>query len=297
MSELPQVVPPTGVVRTQPKVLIAMPWLKHTNPITAFSVMGLHDPRRTGLLLHAGDAFVAHSRNRCADSFLRSSLEWMLMVDDDMMLPFGNAAYFNTHSGFRLPDKFAGMHTIDRLLSHGKTLVGGLYFGRHPHGAPMYSEGASAEEAERVRRRAPEDRIAPTGWVATGCMLIHRSVFEDIEKAYPVLARGPDGKGGNWFTSSEHELRSGLADLEKMALTSGPMTAELGARILERLVALRRNAERNSSLGMGEDVQFCVRAKQAGHQPYVDFGLVCSHIGTAHYGPGNTSRRGEPNVR
>lgn len=290
MSDLPQVVLPVATIRTQPKVLIAMPWLKHTNPLTAFSIMGLHDPRRTGLLMHAGDAFVAHSRNRCADSFLRSGLEWMLMVDDDMMLPFGNAGYFNTHSGFNLPEKFAGMHTLDRLLSHGKTLVGGLYFGRHPNGAPMYSEGASAEEADRIRRRAPEDRIAPTNWVATGCMMVHKSVFEDIEKTFPILARNPDGKGGNWFTSSEHELREGLAKLEKELLT-GSMTAERGAMALDRIVSLRRHAEKNSSLGMGEDVQFCIRAKQSGHQPYVDFGLVCSHIGTAHYGPRNTSRR------
>lgn len=290
MSDLPQVVLPVATIRTQPKVLIAMPWLKHTNPLTAFSIMGLHDPRRTGLLMHAGDAFVAHSRNRCADSFLRSGLEWMLMVDDDMMLPFGNAGYFNTHSGFNLPEKFAGMHTLDRLLSHGKTLVGGLYFGRHPNGAPMYSEGAASEEADRIRRMAPEDRIAPTNWVATGCMMVHKSVFEDIEKTFPVLARNPDGKGGNWFTSSEHELREGLAKLEKELLT-GPMTAEKGAMALDRIVALRRQAEKNSSLGMGEDVQFCIRAKQAGHQPYVDFGLVCSHIGSAHYGPRNTSRR------
>ena len=154
----------------------------------------------------------------------------------------------------------------------------------------MYAEGARNEEADRIRREAPEDRIAPTDWVATGCMLIHRSVFEDIEKTFPVLARNPDGKGGNWFTSSEHELREGLARLEK-ELLSGPMTAERGAMALDRIVALRRQAEKSSSLGMGEDVQFCIRAKQAGHQPYVDFGLVCSHIGTHHYGPKNTSRR------
>lgn len=288
MSPEPQAVTP--LPRTGERVLIAMPWLKHTNPLTAFSVMGLHDPRRTGLLMNFGDAFVAHSRNRCADAFLRSSLEWMLMVDDDMMLPFGNAEYFNRHTGFDFPEQFAGMHTINRLLSHKKTLIGGLYFGRHPFGPPMYCEGAKPDEADRVRANSPEDRIAPTAWVATGCMLIHRSVFLDIEKEFPVLARKPNGKDGNWFTSSEHELRAGLAELEK-ELLGGPMTAEKGARALDRIVSLRRSAEKSSSLGMGEDVQFCVRAKQAGHQPYVDFGLVCSHIGNAHYGPENTSRK------
>jgi hypothetical protein len=38
-------------------------------------------------------------------------------------------------------------------------------------------------------------------------------------------------------------------------------------------------------LGSGEDVSFCLRAAAAGHQPHVDMGLVCGHIGYQCFGP------------
>jgi hypothetical protein len=40
---------------------------------------------------------------------------------------------------------------------------------------------------------------------------------------------------------------------------------------------------RNSQLGMGEDVQFCIRAAQAGHQPHVDLGVMCGHLGSMSF--------------
>jgi hypothetical protein len=115
-------------------------------------------------------------------------------------------------------------------------------------------------------------------------MLIHRSVYEDIEKMFPRLRRGPDGRGGQWFTSSEHNAMNWMKRI-KDTLAEGPMTAEKCMRAYEMVEAAEADAKANSSLAMGEDVQFCTRAKQAGHQPYVDFGCVCGHIGHHIYGP------------
>jgi hypothetical protein len=267
--------------------MLVMPWYKTTNPQTAFCVGQLMDKRRTAALLNFGDAFVVHSRNSCADHFLQSSLDYMLTIDDDMIVPFGNAQWFNAHTGFNFSEPFASFNAIDRLLSHGKSLVGALYFGRYRTANPMYNEGAATAEEGAFARRAPHNLLKPTRWVGTGCMLIHRQVFEDIEKKFPKLARGPDGKGGNWFTSTEHELLDRVNRIRAM-LAQGPMTGEKCLKAYELLEAASSAAQNNSSLGMGEDVAFCVRAKEAGHQPFVDMGLCCGHIGTVCYGPKNT---------
>lgn len=280
------VTPPLTIKPLDKKVLLVMPWLKHTNPMTAFCMMQLHDKRRTSTMLNFGDAFVAHSRNTCADHFLKSDLEWMLSVDDDMILPFGNAKWFNSHTGFGFPEEFAGLNALDRLLSHGKTLVGALYFGRYPKAPPVYNEGANLNEAE-FARKAPMNLCKPTRWVGTGCMLIHRSVYEDIEKKFPHLGRGANGMGGNWFSASEHTALDHINRARQM-LSSGPMTGEKAMQAYQILETAAADFRANSGLGFGEDVQFCIRARQAGHTPHVDLGLVCGHVGHMVYGPRNT---------
>lgn len=281
--------PPASVAFLQKRVMIVLPWYKQVSPLTAFCAAQLMDRRRTTTALNFGDAFVAHSRNTCADIFLGTDLEYMLTLDDDMIVPFGSAEWFNAHTRFNLPPKFAGFNTIDRLLSHGKTLVGALYFGRYPHANAMFGEGANTAELEYVRK-APYDLIKPTRWVGTGCMMIHRSVFLDIEKRFPRLGRGPDGKGGQYFSSSEHTVMDWVERTRTM-LSQGPMDGEKALKAYEMLEQASAEAKANSTLGMGEDVQFCIRAKQAGHQPFVDLGLLAGHIGHCVFGPYNTTTK------
>lgn len=228
--------------------------------------------------MNYGDSFVAHSRNQCADVFLKSDLEWMFTVDSDMLIPFGNAEWYNAHLGYELPMPFAGFHAVDRLLSAGKTLIGGSYVGRSKFGKPMYCEGASNPAEAKWARNGPYDIVKPCRWVATGALLIHRSVFESIEKKYPRLGRGPDGKGGQWFSSSEHALFD-CVDRTREMLLKGPLSGETAHKALMMLEAGVADARRNSSLGCGEDAQFCQRAKECGHQPFVDMGLFLGHIG------------------
>lgn len=272
------------------KVFLALPWQKHTNPITAFSIANLLDRRRMQACLNFGDAFVSHSRETCADLFLKSDCEWMLMIDDDMVLP-GHAKWFNAFTGMDLPDKFANLNVVDRLLSHGKTLVGGLYFGKHKHGKPMYCEGCFNPAEEQYARQAPFDVIKPTKWVATGCLLIHRKVFLDIEARYPRLARNKEGFRGHFFTSSEDAALDVIDDCMTLIENSLTRDPTIVGEIDRRLRAAKIESQRHTALGIGEDVSFCRRAIKAGHQSFVDMGLVLGHIGTQIYGPRNTFPR------
>jgi hypothetical protein len=71
----------------------------------------------------------------------------MLTVDDDMIVPFGNAEWYKQYSRFNFQEKFMAWNAIDRLLSHGKSLVGALYKGRHPDAKMVYNEaGANPKE-------------------------------------------------------------------------------------------------------------------------------------------------------
>jgi len=270
---------PTTLIENK-QVMLCLPFYKTTNPRTLFALMTLFDKRRMALSLDFGDAFVAHSRNKLADQFLRSGMEWCLMCDDDNLPPFGNADLYNQFTGFSLPPKFAGLHGIDRLLSHGKTLVGGLYRGRWPHSKSIFAEGV---QLEKYVDAGPRDELRPTQWVGFGWVLLHRSVFLDIEKKFPRLARKPDGTGSNFFTSSEHDLVE-AATLAIQELDRG-LDFEKARELLDNGLAI---SQRMSNLGVGEDVQFCRRAAQAGHQCFVDLGLIVGHLGEMVYMPGKT---------
>lgn len=278
-----------SVAAAKMKVLIALPWYKSASPITTFCCMNLVDKRRTSTFLNFSDAFIAHTRNTVGDQFLKSNCDFLLTIDDDMVLPFGRADFHRGYMGWDIPEPFASFHTIDRLLSHGKTLVGGLYFGRvmSGRGKPMYVEGMNNPQEAEYARKAPHDVVKPTNGCGTGCLLIHRTVFEDIEKKFPNLARQPDGTRGNWFTSSEHTLMKDVQDVIKM-LATGPMSSEKCYDAYAKLMKAESAARSVSNLGIGEDIMFCRRAAQAGHQCYVDMGLVCGHVGSIVYHGRNT---------
>lgn len=275
--------PPQSMVSFGKKVLIGMPWQKVTNPLTMFCVSRIVDTRRCAMTLNHGDAFVAHTRNSIADALLKSNLEWLLTIDDDMILPAGSAEVFRMYTGWKdYPDPFASFNALDRLMSHQKSLVGALYFGRQStNSPPVYNEGMANRPEADYARKGPYDKVKQTRWVGTGCLLVHRTVFEDIEKRFPKLARGADGKGGNWFTSTEASLRQEVEkirdELQSNLTPEGTFKAASG---LNHAVALA-NAE--NPLGCGEDVAFGLRAAAAGHVSYVDMGLRCGHLGTFCY--------------
>jgi len=262
------------------KLAILLPWYRSANPFTALSVLGMYDRAQMRLMMAHGDAFISHTRNRLAQLFMATDCEWSLMIDDDMILPWGKPAWFKEATGFvRMPDQVAGLHTIQRLVSHGKSLVGGLYVGKNVDVVPMFAEGCTSAEVRRATVTGTAERgCIPTKWVATGCLLIHRSVFADISKRYPHL-------DGGWFSPSEHDLVSGVD--RALALLQEPSgdPSEKMHRALGVLSDCKARADAVSKLGTGEDVIFCHRATAAGHTPHVDTGLILGHVGNYTFGP------------
>lgn len=274
--------PPVSIIPLRKKVLLALPWQKQISPVTAFCMAQLSDSRRTSAALHYGDAFIAHSRNSIADQFLSSDGEWLLTIDDDIIVPVGNPRWFQAFTGFKFAEKFLAWNALDRLMSHGKTLVGALYMGRHEGAKAVYNEASANPQEDAYAKMGPYDLIKPTRWVGTGFMLIHRTVFESIEQRFPRLARGPNKKGGNWFTSTEASLLDRVSRIRDAA-RGQKLTGEVAYKMLEGLESALSESAFENPLGSGEDVSFCLRAQASGHIPYVDMGLRVGHLGHKVY--------------
>jgi len=220
-------------------IFVGFPCYKTTNPVTAFALIAMaldfgKDKIRFDMSI--GDAMIYHSRNKIAQKFLETDAKWLLMIDDDIIPCIGRPAWMKSTvpSARNMQDAPLQRHVLQRLIGANKTLIGGAYFGRQEGGPLMCSDRSLEPKA-----RAYQDEVAPVDWVATGCMLVHRKVFQDIEEKYPEL-KSPIANGEfDYF----HPINSVT----------------------------------------GEDVSFCKRAKQAGHQAHIDLGLPVFHVGYKTY--------------
>lgn len=238
---------PKGLMWEGKKLIIGFPCYKTTNPDTMYSIVSMMTKHhgKVGLDMEIG-TLVTQARNTLATRFMKSKAEWLLFLDDDMLFPCGNPSVLNGRWNGRLPEIFAGNDVITKLIAHGEPLVGGLYFGRDPQGVAQYGEAFEFPHENEYAHNAPYNELRPVKWFGAGCMLIHRSVFEAIQKKFPETDYSAAGRTYGFFTS---------------------LTPD-----------------------QGEDVAFCLRAKEAGFQPKVDMSLICGHIGSQAFWHHNTKR-------
>jgi hypothetical protein len=171
-------------------LFVAFPCYKHTNPVTAWCLVAIAldlGVEKVRFDMEIGDAMIYHARNRLAEKFLASESNWLLFLDDDMIVPIGRPDFFKAMS--RLPSSYstaaASLHTVNRLIGHQKELVGASYFARHPNGRAINSLHADPEYRQKVC--SFHDGILPCQWIGTGCMLIHRSIFLAMKEKFPEL--------------------------------------------------------------------------------------------------------------
>ena len=221
-------------------IFVGWPWYKSSNPVTAACQVAMaldfgRDKIRFDMAI--GDSKIEHARNRLAHKFLETDAKWLMMIDDDIIPCIGRPAWFRywVQAARSLADLPLQRHVLHRLVGAGKTLVGASYFGRQEGGALMASDQTLAPRA-----RAYEDKVVEVDWVGTGCILIHRKVFEDIR-----------AKFGD-------SLKIDVPDYDY-------------------------DYFRPFDSAHGEDVSFCKRAKETGHQSHLDLGLPVFHVGYKTY--------------
>ena len=220
-------------------IMVGCAWYKTTNPVTCFALIALaldfgRDKIRFDMEL--GDALIYHSRNRLAHKFLQTEAKYLLMIDDDIIPSIGRPPWMRAtvQAAQNVNDLPLQRHIVHRLLNSGKTLIGGAYFGRQEGGKLMCSDQSLAKNARQY-----DDFIVPVDWIGTGCLMIHRKVFMDMQEKFPELATNDPLAPFDYFL---------------------PMKGHVG-----------------------EDIAFCHRAKQAGHQTHIDLGTPIYHVGYKTY--------------
>ncbi len=154
------------------------------------SFMGMVMYYRQALRLeHRGsDSMIARSRNQLAKRFLRTGATWSIWLDSDMIFPIGNTGMFNTQTGMNLPTQFGDIRVIERLISHGRTVVGGCYWDRRGSGRLI------AGGKDPILNPIPSNNLVAVNFVGTGCLAVHRDVYLAIAEKYPETYQD-DGLG------------------------------------------------------------------------------------------------------
>jgi hypothetical protein len=175
-------------------VCILVPSYKYVNPDTFWCTMALWDGSKMRVEFKRGESMIARSRNQLAKRFLDSGCTWSLWIDDDIIFPFGpqksekdfdtkrmNAAgVFRKITGMNnLPDEYAGVNPIERMVSWGKTIIGGCYWDRYGCDSVMCGLDGG------WKFKPPFNTLHPVTFCGTGFVLVHRQVYLDIAKKFP----------------------------------------------------------------------------------------------------------------
>jgi len=140
--------------------------------------------RIDALLRVEAGGLLSRGRNELVDRFMTTSTaEWLLMIDSDEQL------------SLEAFDKLVGaVHDKDRPI------VAGLYFGAwpgefYPTAVPLIFTRVTDTTTFRPVTDYPPDQVIKVDSAGTGCLMIHRSVFE----AFQVEASPHEGKQWCWF--------------------------------------------------------------------------------------------------
>lgn len=208
-------------------------------------------------VITAGSMTADHNRNIIVADFLKSDAEWLFWVDSDTMVPAG---------------------AIERMLAQGKTLVSGLYYGKNPPHPPIaYVKYNGAYTPIDKNQKWEKGEIIPIDAPGMGCMLTHRSVFEDILKSYEVVQLA----GGGILPIHKNDI---LGDIET---SDGAMKHEHDGKIYKGQLRVRTQKPTLANIRFPffmvehqktEDMFFFELAERVGHKPWLDTSVECGHL-------------------
>lgn len=197
------------------------------------------------------------ARNHIVGDFLKSNAEWLQWLDADNVLKNG---------------------AIRRLLDTRKTLVTGIYTKRDERGEPV-AYYATEEGYQTVGRYTPGE-ILPIEAAGLGGLLVHRSVFEDIQANYRMF----NLIGGGVVTLHREDIQGDVFDTDEAGSDGKAIDGVLHLR-LRQMKVHRPFAFFMLQFGRTEDYGFFEMAKRCGHQLWLDTGVEVGHLGETNYTP------------
>jgi hypothetical protein len=207
------------------------------------------------LLTTEGISLIPCARNILAAQFLASAAEYLLCIDADLVFPCADpvllAQSLEVDLGLLPQDiqERLALNSLDQLLRREKLVIGADYLRKSQLQRDQNRASSSSSFAAPLTDwsnfafyRLSEP--LPCSHLATGFMLIHRSVFETLQGAYPELAYQDD----YWGTIGAYYH---------------PLLA--GGRYLS------------------EDYAFCERVRAQGIEIWLDPTLPLGHLGNYAY--------------
>lgn len=203
-------------------------------------------------IITSGTMTADHNRNLITHEFLNSQAEWLLWIDSDTLVPVG---------------------ALNRLLAHGRTLVSGLYYGKNePHNPIAYHIYNGAFSPIDKMQMWDVGEIIKVDATGMGCMLTHRSVFEDIQKSYKVFQL--PGGGIKVVHKDEILTTENPVDWMNNSVVDGYLHQVVKEPTLENLRFPFFMVEHIRT----EDMFFFDLAARVGHKPVLDTSVECAHL-------------------
>ncbi len=226
------------------KLVILMPCNGNPERKSMEALLPLFDPKEMDVRTYSFNNLHI-VRNALAAQFLAGPWEWSYWHDADSVPPNGNADSYYRTTGLtptQMPEMFASVHAIYRMLVHKKTIVSGNYIAKRKGGTAQFGGGDTANMMQTIRR-GPQDRVLEVPWVGFGGVLVHRRVFEDIANTY-----GDELKHNNAYLKQRFGFTLNFFS---------PLSSSI----------------------VGDDLSFCARAEKAGHKSHVDLAVQIGHVG------------------
>jgi len=206
----------------------------------AISSSGKHQVR---LFFNENDSLISRIRNVHMSEFYHHypECDYFMSIDSDL----------------EIVNSFSDNNIFNKLVSHDKEFVGGLYAVKKP-GVVRCSSIASSGVTPEF-----DSGLAEMKWLSSGCWCIKRSAVEKMIKAYPDLEYdGDDNVVGKkiygLYTPMIYDLKEG--DFPEGYNISLPFKKYLS-----------------------EDWSYCQRWKAIGGQIFADTSIVLRHIGKMQY--------------
>lgn len=226
-------------------------WSNLVNMVGSLHAQGID---YTGLIL-SGAMATDHNRNAIVADFLVTDADWLFWIDADTMVPNG---------------------CLPRMLALGKTMVSGLYYGKGGEHPPIayFRRPDGAYQPMDVLTGWERGEILPVDACGMGCMLTHRSVFEDIMNAYIVYQRA-----GGGLTCIHREDIKGEVKASTRSPNDGKVRkGQLFERLIPPTVEVIKFPFFALEFGRTEDMWFFELARRVGHKPWLDTSLECGHL-------------------
>ena len=193
------------------------------------------------------------NRNRIVSRFLKGTADWLFWVDADNVIPVGG---------------------IRRLLDTGFEVVSGLYYQKSPPYIPV-----AYRKLPNGRYKSIENwnrgELLPIDAAGMGCCLVHRCVFEKIEKEFIPYQRTT----GGITLVHKNDFKGKLPPLTyngaKPFVKNGNLIEPLHTPDFE----IEAFPHFILEYGRTEDMIFYENAIRAGFVPHVDTSVEVGHVG------------------